>query len=328
MALLKIQNTLKSENDGEKIIGLGRKFLMPKTGEKEHYEDSKPISVPSAEKPQAELTGITKTKTPKIITPQMLPSSAVSATWPPTGIKPYYCDESVCIIHGDCREILPTLPKVDLILTDPPYGVTQNEWDQQGIKDVFWFLTKYPWVMTSQNPFSAEMICMFRERFKWSDVWEKSLTVGFLNCKVMPLRKHEDILIFCSGKMPYYPIIEKKRLENIRPHGKTGPSENYGKYNNERTRTISEDETYPKSILKVCNANHNDRVHPTEKPLELFSYLAQTYSLEGEIILDPFMGSGTTLRAAKDLKRRAIGIEIEEKYCEIAARRMSQEVLI
>ena len=242
-------------------------------------------------------------------------------------MKPYYDHKGIQIYLGDCRDILPTLEPVDLVLTDPNYGVTQNSWDDLKTTIECFDMISCPLVCTCQNPASAELIVRYKKRFKWSDVWEKSLAVGFLNCKIMPLRKHEDILVFCNGRMPYYPIIEKKKVENIRPHGKTGPTSSYGKYNNERERTIPNDRTYPKSILKICNANHADRVHPTEKPVKLFSYLAQTHTKATDIILDPFMGSGTTLVAAKQLGRKAIGIEIEEKYCEIAVRRLSQEML-
>ena len=183
-----------------------------------------------------------------------------------------------------------------------------------------------PLVCTSQNPFSAELICKFRKRFKWSDVWEKTQAVGFLNAKVMPLRKHEDILVFCKGRMPYNPQIQKKAAENIRPHGDSAMSSNYGKFNEKRTRTIGQDQTYPQSIVRF--ANSQDGEHPTQKPVQMFRHLVLTYSNAGDLILDPFMGSGTTLRAAKDLGRKAIGIELEEKYCEIAARRLRQEVLL
>jgi len=241
-------------------------------------------------------------------------------------MKPYYEEQGIVIYHGDCREVLPTLPKVDLVLTDPPYGVTENGWDSFAVTvECFDVLQDAPLVCTCQNPASAALITRYQKRFKWSDVWEKTQAVGFLNASVMPLRKHEDILVFCDGRMPYTPQLSKKPRENIRPHGNTAESSNYGAFKAERVRTIALDETYPQSIVRFANCQEGD--HPTQKPIPLFSYLIRTYSVETETILDPFMGSGTTLRAAKDLGRKAIGIEIEERYCEIAANRLRQEVL-
>lgn len=240
-------------------------------------------------------------------------------------MQPYYQDDYATIYHGDCRWILPQIEKVDLVLTDPPYGVTQNKWDvTDAVFDVFDSVS-CPIVCTSQNPFTAELICRYKDRFKWADVWEKTQAVGFLNAKVMPLRKHEDILVFCDGRMPYTPQITRKPALNIRPHGDTAQSSNYGTFKEKRMRTIGIDETYPQSIIRVPNCQEGD--HPTQKPRPLFVYLLKTYANSTDIILDPFMGSGTTLRAAKDLGLQSIGIEIEERYCEIAAERLRQGVL-
>lgn len=312
MALLKIQNTLKSENDGEKIIGLGRKFLMPKTGGKEHYEDLKPISVPSAENPQAELTGITKTKTPKIITPQMLPSFAVSATWPPTGIKPYYCDESVCIIHGDCREILPTLPKVDLVLTDPPYEKEAHAAMRRTRSVVEGRLEVTDMGFKAIDETTRAFICALE--CKW--------LLAF--CQAEAVGKYQELL----GAKYRRPMVWIKPNSSPQFTGDR-PAMGY-------ESIVCAWMTTGKSVWNgggrrgvfTVNSTGYDHEHPAQKPVRLMTDLIQLFSNGGETILDPFMGSGTTLRAAKDLKRKAIGIEIEEKYCEIAALRMRQEVLL
>jgi site-specific DNA-methyltransferase (adenine-specific) len=255
-----------------------------------------------------------------------LPKETSQRPWPPAGVKWYYYDDHTAIAHADCRDILPHLPKVDLVLTDPPYGVTQNQWDDLSITlDAFDCLSCVPIVCTCQNPSSSILVSRYLKRFKWSDVWEKSQAKGFLNCKIMPLRQHEDILVFCDGKIPFYPQITKKNPDNIRPHLDTGQSSNYGQFSESRTRTIPLDKTYPRSIVKLNNSQN--RYHPTEKPLQLFLYLLKSFSASGDTILDPFMGSGTTLVAAQQLGRHGIGIEIEEKYCEIAVKRLQQEVL-
>jgi site-specific DNA-methyltransferase (adenine-specific) len=141
----------------------------------------------------------------------------------------------------------------------------------------------------------------------------------------MPLRQHEDILVFCNGRMPYFPQIGDRVKENIRPHLDTVQTDSYGAYGEKRERTIKIDETYPRSVLKF--ANSQDGLHPTGKPLSLFSYLVRSYAAAGQTLCDPFMGSGTTLKAAKMMGCSAFGMEVEERYCEIAANRLSQEVM-
>lgn len=255
--------------------------------------------------------------------------TATSNSQPKAILKPYYNHGGIQIYHGDCREILATLPKVNLVLTDPPYGVTQNSWDDLTVTSVvFGILLRdfdLPIVCTCQNPSSAILITENLAYFKWSDVWEKTQSRGFLNCKVMPLRQHEDILVFCRGKMPFTPQITRKAFANVRPHSDAGASPNYGAFSKQRTRSIAIDDAYPRSIVTFADCQNGN--HPNEKPVKLMAYLLASYSNTGQTILDPFMGSGTTLRAAKDLERKAVGIEIEERYCEIAANRLSQEVL-
>jgi site-specific DNA-methyltransferase (adenine-specific) len=242
-------------------------------------------------------------------------------------MKPYYSHNGITIYHGDCLDIMPHLEPVDLVLTDPPYGVTQNTWDRiEKTKAAFDFLMPCSLVFTCQNPASADLIVRYFKYFKWSDIWQKTQARGFLNSKIMPLREHEDILVFSNGKMKYNPQIKRKPHNNIRPNlPSTKKTSNYGDYNLYAERSIPLNMSYPKSIIRIANSQLG--LHPNEKPAKLMDYLMKTYSDKGkDIILDPFMGSGTTLVAAKELGRKAIGIEIEEKYCEIAVRRLAQEV--
>jgi DNA modification methylase len=145
------------------------------------------------------------------------------------------------------------------------------------------------------------LVVEFLKFFKWADVWHKSHSTGFLNAKIMPLRQHEDVLVFAKGRMLYNPQIQKKNSKNIRPHGDVGPSSNYGEFNQQRKRSIALDETYPRSIFYYEKSQRG--YHVNEKPISLFSYLVLTYSDIGNTILDPFIGSGTTLVAAKDSGR-------------------------
>ncbi|KKM75041.1 hypothetical protein LCGC14_1394200 [marine sediment metagenome] len=239
-------------------------------------------------------------------------------------MTPYFETDLGKLYHGDCLEIMPELEPVDLVLTDPPYGKTQNAWDdlQTTIK-AFDYLSDVDIVFTCQNPSSSILISRYLKRFKWADVWRKSQATGFLNCRVMPLRQHEDIIILSTGTKKYNPQITKKPQKDIRPHRNTAMSANYGKFKNERERTIGIDETYPRSVIDCENSQ--DGLHPNGKPLKLFMGFVLTYSDPYDIILEPFAGSATTLVSCERLNRRWIGIEISEEYCEIAAKRIEKE---
>ena len=237
-------------------------------------------------------------------------------------IKPYYQDEWVTIYHGDCREILPELEKVDLVLTDPPYGLTQNKMDV--VVDLSPFLI-YPAVIFSQQPYTTDLIMAHRASFKYDLIWDKVLVTGFLNANHRPLRSHEILLVF--GDV-IYTSIKSDGGKKIHSRGK--PKEyrrqNYGEHgfvdNAEKLGTLK----HPTSILQFSKPHPSIAQHRTEKPLDLLVWLVGSYSREEETILDPFLGSGTTAVASKKLKRHCIGIEIEEKYCEIAANRCRQMV--
>lgn len=245
-------------------------------------------------------------------------------------MKPYYEHAGITIYHGDALSVLPLLDRAELILTDPPYGVTRNWWDSTN-----WILT---WpelmqqinpaaiVMTAQQPFTSKIVSAMPDWFKWADVWHKTQARGRLNAKFMPLREHEDILVFSRDTVPFYPQLKRKLKENVRPNSpRTKGSDNYGPHGLISERSIADNMSYPRSVVRFANSQEGD--HPTQKPVQLFTYLILSYSRAAELVIDPFCGSGTTLAAAKRTGRRAIGIEIEERYCEIAAKRLSQEVM-
>jgi len=239
-------------------------------------------------------------------------------------IKPYYQDELVAIYHGDCRDILPQLFEVDLVLTDPPYGVTQNK--QDVCVDLSPLFNLAPAVILfSQQPFTTDVISQHRDKFKYDLVWDKVLTTGFLNANRMPLRRHETILIF--GKPNYYP----QKTEGEKSHSvgiaKVHLQNNYGECGRVDNSESLGNLKHPTSILNFSKPHPSVSLHRTEKPIELMEWLLKSYSAEGQTILDPFLGSGTTAVSAKKLNRRCIGIEIEEKYCEISAERCSQLIM-
>lgn len=218
--------------------------------------------------------------------------------------KPYYEEEGITIFHGDCREILPHLPKVDLVLTDPPYGIDLGKTSGSGGGHGL-LLEAYSSYNDSYDNFVSVIVPAINiamakaERaavFTGPHIHEqkKPDAIGGVYCPAANGRH-------CWGFKSFLPVL----FYGVAPDLHKGSKAT--------------------AILSTETSEKNG--HPVPKPYGVMAWLVGLASREGETILDPFMGSGTTLRAAKDLGRQAIGIEIEEKYCEIAVKRLSQEVL-
>jgi len=235
------------------------------------------------------------------------------------------------IICGDCLEVMKDLPDgcIDLILTDPPYGTTACKWDTIIPLEPMWEQLKRlikpngAIVMTASQPFTTTLIASNMKMFKYCWVWEKTRATGHLNAKKRPMMSTEDVSVFCEGQNTYNPqgLIEGK-FNNNRP---SKDKKRLGNcvYGQEKQYGISKYANYPNNILKFSNPN-NHTVHPTQKPVALMEYLIKTYTNEGELVLDFTCGSGTTCVACLNTGRNYIGIEISEKYCEIARQRIEQ----
>lgn len=200
-------------------------------------------------------------------------------------MKPYYSDSLVTIYHGDCREILPTLPMADLVLTDPPYGIGRlmvggkntGHWDSLSSGN--------PWDM--ETPDLGPVIAAARDAIIWGGNY-----FHLPPCRgVLAWRKHNAVPTQADFELAWTTL-----------------------------------DCPAKMFAHVSGGAMRRNGHPTEKPLPLMQWCLSFFP-DAQNILDPFMGSGTTLRAAKDLGRHSIGIEINEAYCEIAAERCRQEVL-
>ena len=208
-------------------------------------------------------------------------------------VKPYYQDESVTIYHGDCLEIMPELEPVDLVLTDPPYGMDFQS-NHRRIKHTKIVGDKcFPVEAISElEKIATRAVYVF---CRWDNLGDlpkpKSVLAWVKNNWSMGDLKHEHGRQWEA--ICFYPQQDHEFITRI-----------------------------PDVIHAVRTGNDE---HPTQKPTAVLSTIINANV--GRLILDPFMGSGTTLRAAKDLGRKAIGIEIEEKYCEIAANRCKQEVM-
>lgn len=243
------------------------------------------------------------------------------------------------IYLGDCLDLMTQIPdkSVDMILCDLPYGTTACKWDIIIPFDKLWRQYEriikdfHAIVLFGDEPFSSLLRVSNIPYYKYDWYWRKTRPAGFTNAKLKPLKDIETISVFSNGmtangstkNMNYFPQGLKDCDVNWnRPQvyldGDRGV--NPARKSHKLSRKI--DKTgYPRQILDFPNPN-NDVLHPTQKPVELCEYLIKTYSKEGSIILDNCMGSGSTLIAAKNLNRKFIGIEKEEKYFNIAKTRI------
>jgi site-specific DNA-methyltransferase (adenine-specific) len=239
-------------------------------------------------------------------------------------MTPYYQDDACTIYHGDCRGILPTLGRFDLLLTDPPYGVTQQGWDvTDSVAEV---VAASPLaVFTTGERLLAALIGRLPERYRHIWVWDRvNRDTDFLNASRRPLRSHELVAVFSvQAQYDFLPVKRSGSYITRRSQAGNGNG-SYG--DNDATEYGKAiDGLHPRSIIAFKGAKTNTQLHPTEKPVSLYEYLLQSYP--ADLTVDAWMGSGTTLVAAKNCGRRAVGIELEERYCEIAANRLSQGVL-
>ncbi len=240
--------------------------------------------------------------------------------------------ENMNLYHGDCLEVLPTFPpaSVEAIITDLPYGTTQCSWDEVIPLADMWREVKRVlkvngvFITTSAQPFTSVLVMSNLEMFKYDWTWNKRLINNFKNANVRPLLVHESVLVFCEGSETYNPQKDKNNLSTNGRFGK------YQQTASEHGYSISDQADfnvgYPKTILDFPRPNNltGGGYHPTQKPVALYEYLIRTYTNPSETVLDITMGSGTTGVAAIQTGRNFIGIEKEQKYFEIASRRIAQ----
>ena len=236
---------------------------------------------------------------------------------------------------GDCLEVMKFIPdkSIDLILADLPYGTTACKWDTIIPFKPLWEQYKRiikdngAIVLTASQPFTSALVMSNPDMFKYEWIWDKLKPTGMLNASHQPLRRHENILVFCDGKTIYNP----QKISN--PKGTEKRSLYKYQRENEGGDTVGEikqggvsenyeaDKLLPVSIQQF--SKDNKPLHPTQKPVALFEYLIKTYTNENDLVLDNTMGSGTTCLAARNLNRQFIGIEKEEKYFNIAKERLN-----
>ena len=241
------------------------------------------------------------------------------------------------LINDDCLKVLPTIAdkSVDLILTDPPYGTSACKWDSVIPFDKMWVQLQRlikenkPIILFGSEPFSSYLRTSNIKWFKYDWIWEKQRGSNFLNYKYQPSKNYEIISVFSNGatsfvknnsNCPYNPqMIEGIPYEM--KQGKGGDAVvREGSRIGKNIITKNNGTRYPNAIQKFNS--DKEKLHPTQKPVALLEYLIKTYTNESDTVLDFTMGSGSTGVAAKNLNREFIGIELDEKYFNIAKDRL------
>lgn len=242
------------------------------------------------------------------------------------------------LYHGDCLEIMKDIPdkSIDMILCDLPYGVTaKNKWDNIIPFDLLWeqynriIKDNGAIVLFGQDKFTAECMLSNKKMHRYNLIWNKLITTGFLNANRMPLRQHEDIMVFYKKLPTYNP--QKAKGKPSHSKGKIVGKRNDEHLNNNTygdfivTENIS-DMKHPTSILQFAKPHSSIAIHPTQKPVDLLEYLIKTYTNENDIVLDNCMGSGSTGVACINTNRKFIGIELDESYFNIAKERIESTI--
>lgn len=244
-------------------------------------------------------------------------------------------DGRVKLWLGDCLDVLPTLAagSVDAVVTDPPYGITANEWDTAIDLPSFWNVSlscckeSAAIVATASQPFSSALVMSNVKLFRHEWIWLKDKGSNFANTIREPFKEHEHVLVFSRGKWTYNKQPQP-RAESGKERARysvtwDSKSTNYRAWDKREGNRIMPESRVPSSWQPF---GIERGIHPTQKPVDLFAYLVATYSNPGELVCDPFMGSGTTGIAAVRLGRGFVGIESEPEHFENAKQRIKDEL--
>ena len=232
------------------------------------------------------------------------------------------------IYNEDCLEGMKRIPdkSVDMILADLPYGTTRNKWDSIIPLDPLWeqynriIKDNGAIVLTAQTPFDKVLGCSNLKHLKYEWIWQKDAGTGFLNAKKMPLKDHENILVFYKKPPTYNPQMRTGFKPYTTTKGHHGT--NYG--SDKGATTVSDGERYPLTTMKF--PRDSNKLHPTQKPVALFEYLIRTYTNENETVHDNVMGLGTTAIACINTNRNYIGFEMDTNYFNLANERIERHL--
>lgn len=240
----------------------------------------------------------------------------------------------MAFMHGDCLEKLGEVDagSVNLIASDLPYGTTRCAWDSVIPLDALWEAYRRVLapdgcvVLTAAMPFTAALAASNLGWLRYDLVWVKNRATGHLNAKRAPLRGHESVLVFAPGATVYNP-------QKTVGHKPVNPfySRSSGACFGEASVVVSgggQTDRYPTSVLRFPSVSNvgSERLHPNQKPVELFEWIVATYSNPGDLVLDSCFGSCTTGIAAYNLGRRFIGIESDAEHYAAGVRRVERRV--
>lgn len=219
--------------------------------------------------------------------------------------------------YGDSLERMKEIEdgSIDMVLTDPPYGIIQAKWDVTVPFDPLW--EQYERVVKengailifSAQPFTSALVMSNPKMFKYEWIWHKTNPKGHLNAKKMPMRVHENIEVFYKKQPTYNPQFTHGHQRKIVKNGGAKTKNENGCYGAMATTRYDSTDRYPIDVQIVSNGAKDKGFHPTQKPVELFEYFIKTYTNEEDVVLDSFAGSMTTAIAAMNLNRRFICIE-------------------
>lgn len=252
--------------------------------------------------------------------------------------------ENITLLNCDCLKMMKEIPdnSIDMVLCDLPYGTSASSWDKKLPMNDLWNEYKRiikhnrAIVLFSQQPFTSLLITSNIEMWKYNWIWEKDNGTNFMNSHFCPLKITEDICVFGNGATsfvkngenliynpqfsegkPYSIISGNQKSNSAVVRGGKGGRDDVGGY-----KTESDGKRYPKNLIKFNR--DKDKLHPTQKPVSLCEYLIQTYTNEGDVVLDNCMGSGTTGIACLNTNRKFIGMELDDTYFEIAKKRIEE----
>lgn len=244
------------------------------------------------------------------------------------------------LLHGNCLDLLPTLEpqSIDLVICDLPYGQTDAEWDSTIDLVQLWTNLKRvikprtPIIFFTTTKYGFELIQTNKPWFRYDLVWSKDSTAGFLNSKKMPMRTHEMIYVFYEQLPTVYTDNILRHHHHVKPFVSSIESKESVKGVYGGTKLLkgnggrpSWQPMLPTSILHhPTNKHKKSRNHPTEKPTSILKWLIDYYSKEGDTILDPTMGCGSTGVACHEMGRNFVGIELSKEFYDIACLRLNQ----
>ena len=239
------------------------------------------------------------------------------------------------IKQGDCIELIKEIKdnSIDMILTDPPYNITSMKWDKYINFTALW--REYNRVLKdngvalifASGQFTHKLIMSNEKMYKYKLIWKKNVPTGMSSAKYRPMKYYEEICVFYNNIPTYNPIMkprEGKKKECYNYDHYCGKS-NHVNYDKIKKR-YDPDFVQPSDILEFnVVPNRNGKLHPTQKPVELLEYLIKTYSNEGDVVLDTFMGSGSSGVACINTNRDFIGYELNQEYFQIADKRLEKD---